>query len=302
MASVLSLRPRHTIVLCAVLAPLLLAACGGGPSAATTTGSTTPIGPPPAAIGPPTGADLADVRRAAAHTLTQKVVVSVDYPNPGSLASPVISGSGSFDLAQATGEASFSSPSGAESLVFQPDTLFDQPVPSQAMVLPQGRPWIRAQLNEKLHGSLFAQFLLRCEARDLGFLLSQVAWGARTAAPLGPRVVGHAPANGYLVKVDLERAAAAATGPRAVGFVRTARLLERIGGGSGRVSDQTIWVWIDRSGRIVALRASVPASGIGTTLMTITSFGTLAVQPVPPTRDQIVDLAALTALGDHDHD
>ena len=289
----LSLRPRHTIVLCAVLAPLLLVACGGAPSPATTTGSTTPIGPPPAAIGPPTGADLADVRRAAAHTLTQKVVVSVDYPNPGSLASPVISGSGSFDLAQATGEASFSSPSGAESLVFQPDTLFDQPVPSQAMVLPQGRPWIRAQLNEKLRGSLVAQFLLRCEARDLGFLLSQVAWGARTAAPLGPRVVGHAPANGYLVKVDLERAAAAATGPRATGFVRTARLL---------APDQTIWVWVDRSGRIVALRASVPGSGIDSTLMTVTSFGTLAVHPVAPPRDQIVDLAALTAAGDHDHD
>ena len=294
MASVLSLRPRHTIVLCAVLAPLLLAACGGGPSAATTTGSTTPIGPPPAAIGPPTGADLADVRRAAAHTLTQKVVVSVDYPNPGSLASPVISGSGSFDLAQATGEASFSSPSGAESLVFQPDTLFDEPAPSQAVLLPHGRPWIRAQLNEKLHGSLVAQFLLRCEARDLGFLLAEVAWGARTAAPLGPRVVGHASATGYLVKVDLKRAAAAATGPRAAGFVRTAKLLAR--------PDQTVFVWVDRSGRIVALRASVPASGIGTTLMTITSFGTLAVHPVPPTRDQIVDLAALTAAGDHDHD
>lgn len=293
MVSVLSLRLRPTIVLCAVLSPLLLVACGGAPSAPTTTSSTTPIGPPPAAIGPPTTADLADVRRAAAHTLTQKVVVSIDYPNPGSLASPVISGSGSFDLARATGEVSFSSPSGAESLVFQPDTLFDQPVPSQAMVLPQGRPWIRAQLNEKLRGSLVAQFLLRCEARDLGFLLAEVAWGARTAAPLGPRVVGHAPATGYLVKVDLERAAAAATGPRATGFVRIARLL---------ASEQTIWVWVDRSGRVVALRASVPASGIGTTLMTMTSFGRLAVQAVAPSRDQLVDLAALTAAGDHDND
>src|ERR1041385_3116354 len=106
------LRPRPAIVFYALLAPLLLAACGGRPSAATTTSSTSPIGPPPAAIGPPTRADLADVRRAVAHTPTQKVVVSVEVVNRTSGTWPLIRGSGSFDLRDATGQVVVQNPSG----------------------------------------------------------------------------------------------------------------------------------------------------------------------------------------------
>lgn len=294
------LRLPPAIVFCALLAPLLLAACGGRPSAATTTTSTSPIGPPPAAIGPPTRADLADVRRAVAHTLTQKAVVSVEVVNRTSVTWPVIKGSGSFDLREATGQVVVQNPNGYESLVFQPAAVFDKPAGGGS--LPQGRPWVRADFKEPLSDVFVRQFLLGCESVDAGFFLAEVAWGAKAAAPLGPRLVNHRPTTGYLVRVDLAHAVAAATGPKAKSFVRTATLLERIARRHGRGTEQTVRVWVDRSGRVVAIRAFLPATGIGDSLITVTSFGRLAVDPVPPSRDQFVDLASLTAAGDNDND
>src|SRR4051812_36551982 len=112
--------PLH-VALVASLFALLLAACGGTHSAPTTTRTTSQtIGPPPGAIGPPSRADLEDVRRAAAHTLTQKVAVSVEVANLSSLTWPVIKGSGSFDLRRATGQVDVENPIGFESFVFQP--------------------------------------------------------------------------------------------------------------------------------------------------------------------------------------
>ena len=192
-------------------------------------------------------------------------------------------------------------PSGKETLVFLPKRVFDRPPPQEAVALPQGRPWIRADFNERVRGSLLAQYLLRCEGRDPGFLLAEIAWGARTAAPLGRRVINRTQAAGYLVRVSPPRAAAAAAGPRAQGFARTVRFAEQAAGASAQAADQIIRVWVDRSGRVVAIRASPPGSGVGTTVMTITSFG-VPVHPIPPARNQIVDLATLTPAGDLDHD
>lgn len=298
VASVLTVRSRLMTSLAVALLALLLVACGGSHSTPTTTRATSPIPPPPDATGPPTRAALEIVRNAAAHTLTQKVVASIEVANRSSVTFPVIKGPGSFNLGRATGQVSVENPLGFETFVYQPGGVFDRPAPGGATSLPQGRPWIRIDFKEPLKAQLVRQFLLAVEAVDPGFFLDEVAWGATTAAPLGPRVVNHEPALGYLVRVDPARAAAVATGPRAHRFVRTATLLERI----GRASDQTVRVWVDRSGRIVAIRGHLPAAGIGDTLMTINSFGALSVQPAPPARNEFIDLLALTKNGDNDGD
>jgi hypothetical protein len=217
---------------------------------------------------------------------------------PSSPTSPVVTGSGSFDLRRAAGKVVVQNPHGFESVIFEPAGVFDRPAPDGPGSLPKGRPWIRADYDDGLTLDGAPPFLLACESADIGFFLAEAAWGARTAVPLGRPVVNHAPATGYLVHVDLERAVAAATGPRAQGFVRIAKLLKRIGWRGGRGSHQTMRLWVDRSGRVVAVRASLPLSGISDTVMTITRFGGLAVDPASPARNQVVDLAALTAGGD----
>jgi hypothetical protein len=307
---VLALRSRAVtplaLVLCASSVALLLAACGDSHAAppTTTTASLPPIGAPPQATGPPTARALAVVRRAAAHTLTQKVVASLEYTNPmPSVGSATVGASGSFDLGQATGEEAVHDPTGEETIVFLPTKLFVLPARSEVVGLPRGKSWVRVDVNERLPGrsaAALAEFILRIESRDLGFLLGEVASGATTAAPLGRRVIGGTSATGYLVHVDLARAAAAAAaGPRAKWFLRTAKLAERATGGRAA---QKVWVWVDGSNRIVALRASTPGSGIKTALMTITSFGRLPVHPVPPDATKVVDLATLTPAGDNDGD
>jgi hypothetical protein len=220
-------------------------------------------------------------------------VASVELANPSTPSWPLVKGSGSFDLARATGQVVVRNPRGLESVVYLPTGVFDRPAPGGATSLPQGRPWVRADYNERLRGSIATQFLLALESANMGLFLAETAWGAKTAAPLGPRVVNHTPATGYLVRVDPAQAAAAATGPRAQGLVRIASLMK---------GDRTIRVWVDRSGRVVAVRTSVPVSGTGDSVMTVKSFGALAVHPAPPDRRQVVDLAALTAAGDQDGD
>jgi hypothetical protein len=309
---VLAVRSRPlkslAVVLCVSLVPLLLAACGGASSAPTTTATTSslpPIGQPPQPTGPPSRAGLDAVRQAAAHTLTKKLGISVEYKNPTpSVTAPRIGASGWFNLSRATGVEDVHDPTGEETIVFLPQRVFVLPAKSEVVGLPHGKTWVRADFNEHLPGrsaGALSEFLLRLKARDIGFLLSQLAWGAKTAAPLGHRGIAGKPATGYLVHVDLDRAAAAAAGPSAKGFVRLAALAKHAHGG-GHASDQTIWVWLDGSNRVVALRASTPGSGIGTTLMNVTSFGRLAVTPTTPPADAVVDVATLTPAGDNDGD
>ena len=242
------------------------------------------------------------VRQAAAHTLTLRAAASLEFASPTSLALPPILASGSFDLPRASGKELVHDPSGTETLVFVPASVFDQPPPREAVALPQGRPWIRADFSEHVKGSsLLSQFLLRSEGRDPGFLLAEIAWGARAAAPLGRRVINGVAAMGYLVRVDPALAAARASGPRARGFVRTIGFVRQALGGSGKTGLQTVWIWVDRAHRVVSIRSSPPGSGIGTTLMTLTSFAG-RVRAIPPARSQTVDLAALTPAGDIDRD
>jgi hypothetical protein len=275
--------------------PVVLAACGGAHSAPS-------IGPPPAPIAPGTPADLRLVRQAAAHTLELRAAVSLEFAARASVASTPILASGSFDFRRGSGRESVNDPSGTETLVFLPAAVFDRPAGQAAVALPQGRPWIRADFNERVRGSSLAQFLLLVEGRDPGFLLAEAAWGARSAAPLGRRVIDRVATTGYEARVDPALAARAASGQRAPGFRRTAAFVEQaLGSGGGRSPGQVIRIWLDRSHRVVSIRTSPAGSGVGTTLMTMTGFG-VPVQPNPPAQNETVDLAALTPAGDFDRD
>ncbi len=239
------------------------------------------------------------MRQAAAHTLTLRAAASLELVWPPSVSYPPVLATGTFDLQGASGQETLHSANGTETLVFQPARIFDRRPAAAAQGLPQGRPWTRADFNEHAKNSpFFSQYLLRMEQDDPGFLLAEVAWGAHTAAPLGPSTVHGIPTNGYLVNVDPTRAAASASGPRAPGFVRTTALLQQaLGSGTATL---VIRIWVDRSNRVVSLRTSTVANGDGTALITMTSFG-IRVPLSPPALSQTVDLAALVGA-DTDHD
>jgi hypothetical protein len=255
------------------------------------------IGTPQSTIAPGSASDVQLVRHAAANTLRLKAAASFEFAG---LSSAPIFASGSFDFRQALGRELVRQPSGAETLVFLSRVVFDRPPAQQRAALPRDKPWVMADFNEQVSGSTLAQFLLGAEGRDPGFLLAEVAWGAKAAAPLGRRVINGTATTGYEVHVDLAEAAAAASGPRAAGFVRTVGFAEQALG-TGAATGGDIRMWVDPSDRVVRLRASPPGSGVGTTIMTMSSFG-VRVDPVRPAGRQTVDLAALTAAGDVDRD
>jgi hypothetical protein len=256
---------------------------------------------PPAAIGPATAGDLSAVRAAAAHTLTLRVAISLRSVTPPSVPYPPITATGSFDLGAASGQETVQDSVGTETVVYMPARIFDRRPPAEATGLPQGRPWIRADFAEKMKkkSPFLAQYLLRLEQRDPGFLLAEVAWGAQSAAPVGTSTIEGVHTTGYLVEVDVARAAMAASGPRAKGFARTAAFAEQTLG--DKAATQTIYVWVDAEGRVVSLRTE-PVGGSGaTTLVDLTSFG-VRVKLSPPGANEVVDLAALVGAPDHDHD
>jgi hypothetical protein len=292
---------RYCLAWLVAMSPaLLLAACGG--ATASTTGTTTTsisLPPAPSATGPASAGDLTAARAAAAHTLTQRAAMSLKFVSAPSAPYPPVTATGTFDFAHATGQATAQDSVGTESLVYFPARIFDERPAAEATNLPQGRPWIRADYAEHVKNSPYlAQYLLRLSQREPGFLLAEVAWGAEDAAPLGSSTVNGVQATGYLVHVDIARAAAAVSGPRKEGFVRTAAFAEQFLG--SKTATETVYIWVDGSNRVVSLR-TVPIGGSGaTTLITLGSFGT-AVHPRPPSASESVDLAAVVGA-DLDHD
>lgn len=284
--------------LAAISPVLLLAACGGGAAGPTTT-TTVSLPPAPATVGHPTADDLTAVRAAAAHTLTQRAAMSLQYVTPPNVPYPPVTATGTFDFRRAIGQATAQDSVGTESLVYFPARTFDKRPTAESGNLPHGRPWIRADFAEKVKKSPFlAQYLMRLEQRDPGFLLAEVAWGAQDAAPLGSSTIDGVQATGYLVHADLASAARSASGPRRQGFVRTVAFIEQYLG--ARDATQAIYVWVDGQHRVVSLR-TIPVGGAGaTTVINLTSFGT-AVHPVPPSSSETVDVAAVIGA-DLDHD
>ncbi|MGA8724293.1 MAG: hypothetical protein WB565_04585 [Acidimicrobiales bacterium] len=283
-----------------VFLALGLGACGCGAGATGTVGQATAVSPS-STVAPPSAVALRAVRTAASRTLGLTATVSLDFA--GGLSAKAISGGGSFSFASASGRAQIRQPAGVETVVFQPTIVFDHPPPQDLVGLPHGITWIAAEPAERIpNPTSFDQFALQIEGKNPDFLLTQVAWGAVAAAPLGTTDIGSGSASGYLVTVDLATAASSASGPGSRAFASALRDEEHALGGSGATPPQlTISAWIDPEGRVVRLEASPPGSGIGTTIMTMTAFGA-RVDAARPPKGETVDLASLAPGGDYDRD
>jgi len=261
---------------------------------------------PSSTIAPPSASALGTVSAASARSFAQSASISLDLAAAkvfGSAPQPV-TGSGSFDFASGSGSAQLRQPGGTETVVFLPASVFVKQPSTAAAALPRGKVWISAGLTEyPAISTNFPQFVLQAEGVNPVFLLAQVTWGATSAAPLGTRQVDGGEAQGFQVQVDLSTAAARATGPTAAAFsTAIAYELQALGANAPgtQIQFQSMRVWVDSAERVVELEASPPGSGIGTTTMTVKSFGTPVHVSMPPQR-LIVDISSLTPGGEREN-
>lgn len=288
--------PQHVAVrmaLAGLAVATFAAGCGTGSSPAPASGAP--------AVGPPTAADLAAVTSAAARTLGYTASVSVDLDAAqvfGSSATRV-RGDGGFDLRAGRGEAQVRQPAGVETVVFVPALVYVHQPPSATGALPPGKTWILAPLTQsETVATNFPQFVLQVEDLNPALLLGQVAWGATSAAPLA----AGSSTRGYLVRVDLARAASHTVGPAAVALTRAMQFEQTaLGGGPGASAPPVeVRVWVDGSGRVVQIQSSPPGSGVGTTTFALSGFGS-RVTVSPPLLSQVVDIATLTPAGEREN-
>lgn len=281
---------------------VILTGCASG-RIASATPSPTPT------VAPPSARALEVVRGAASSTQgqTASVTMRLEAASVFGVAPQPVTGTGQFDFHSGSGSAVLHQSSGAETVIFEPASVFVRQPPAGANAgagaLPRGKTWISAGLTESPSlRTNFPQFVVQAEGVNPVFLLDQVAWGAVSAAPLGPRVVAGKPADGYLVEVDLSRAATGASGPagaalsRAIGYE-----LAALGTPGARAAGQVeMRVWVDDHGRVARLQASPPGSGVGVTTMDMTAFGATVRVSAPPS-SRVADIASLAPGGEREN-
>lgn len=150
----------------------------------------------------------------------------------------------------------------------------------------------------------FSQLLDQAEALNPLLLLSEIASGAFSAAPLGSEDVDGVSVPGYLVSVDLLKAYEAMTGPATPSLLSAIQAqLTALGLGSHaglRSSKVLIRVWVGSNGLVTQLAASLPGSGMLTTVIALSSVGTV-VHVTPPPAAQVVAFASLTPAERNNH-
>ncbi len=183
----------------------------------------------------PSASDLAAVRSAATRTLRTRVSASIvlEATQVFGADQPDVTGTGTFDLAAAEAQVEVHQPSGIETVLFFPTMVFvRQPASSVGAALPPGKVWISTDLvHPETVSTNFPQFVLQVEDLNPALLLGEMAWGATSAAPLGPRTVAGSPAHGYLVTVDLAAATARTSGPAGTALSRALQDEQSASGG-----------------------------------------------------------------------
>jgi hypothetical protein len=223
----------------------------------------------------------------------------------GHVRAPVF-GNGPFDLATARGREVLDLPEvkhqepGTEHLIFLPSKVYLQPKASASAVLPRAKRWVSASIAGAESVSVnFPHFVAQIEGVNPVLLLSELKWGAVSAVPLGTgrQIVDHVQAQRYRVTVSLTRALAAARGPAtaALGQAIQEQLV-----GAGASGSFTILTWVDRQGRVVQMRSTLPGTGEGSELMALSDFGSPARVTAPPA-SQVVDLTSLTPSGEREN-
>jgi hypothetical protein len=217
-------------------------------------------------------------------------------------------GTGAFDLAAARGTEVFDLPElkhqepGTEHVIFLPAEVYLQPKAGRLAVLPRGKKWLSAPVGGAESVSVnFPQFVAQAEGINPVLLLSELAWGATRATPLGPgrQIVDHVPTQRFLVSIDLARALAGARGPAAQALGQAIQEQLIAARGPATVSVLTS---IDHQGRVVQMQTDLPGTGEGTDLMALSYFGSGPAGPVrAPPSNQVVGIASITPSGEREN-
>jgi len=281
-----------------VTAALGLAACGGGQGQASL--STSPT------IAPPSAPDLATVRSAATRTLGTRVSASIvlEATQVFGAGQPDVTGTGTFDLSASEAQVEVRQPSGIETVLFFPSMVYvRQPASSVGAALPPGKVWISTDLvHPETVSTNFPQFVLQVEDVNPALVLAEMAWGATSAAPLGPQTVAGVPTHGYLVTVDLAAAATGTSGRGAAALSTALRDEESASGaGPGTVAPPNqVRVWVGPAGQVVQVQSSPAGSGVGTTVFKLAPYQP-RIALTAPNLAQVVDIASLTPLGEREN-
>jgi hypothetical protein len=251
---------------------------------------------------------LKGVVAAAARMLSRRARVSFRLDGAqvfGSTRAPVF-GIGVFDFASGLGSEVIDLPEvgrqepGIERVIFVQTRVYLQPKGTSTVALPHDKAWMSASLTGSESVSTnFPQFIGQIQGLNPLLLLQEVAWGARAATPIEERSRRAPEARGHRVTIDLARALAA-TG-KAGATVSSLAIQQQLSAlGSGRSASVSVFVWIDRTGRIAQLRASIPGAGLGTELLTLEDVKN-SVRVVAPPAAQVVDITALTPSGEREN-
>jgi hypothetical protein len=284
--------------LIAVLLGAAVAACGGGGR-----GGEAAAGQPAVAVGPPTAQALAAVQGAAAGALsrTAKVALTLTGGSLFGATASRVDGTGAYDFSALRGDLSFT-PSGSrtsEPVVFAPSAVYVRPPPGGSP-LPAGKSWTVADFSDpEALTSNFPKLIPQAESVNPALTLGQLLWGGTAAAPAGHETIAGGDAAGYVVTVDLNRAAAAVTGPARIPFAR-ALATEAVAPPSNRPATVTLSVWVSANGRLARVVATPPGIGVGTVTTTLSGFG-VAVHSDPPPAAQVVDILQLGPNGEREN-
>jgi len=287
----------------ALIAVVALAATGCGRAADASTGRARPA----AAPGPASPAALRAVQDAAAGALATTAAVSV------SLAGATVFGggrssvdaAGSFDFRSLRGALTLA-PAGRkvrEPVVFAPTAVYVRP--PAAGGLPRGKSWMVADFSDpEALDANFPRLVAQIESLDPALTLSELVWGAGSAAPDGSETVRGRSAERYDVTVDLNRAVAAVSGPAEVPFGRAiaseiVALGGSVGAGAAPPATMAARVWV-AGGQLARVDLSPPGAGLGAASLVLSALGT-AVRADPPPRAQVVDVLALGPSGEREN-
>ncbi|MBV9659904.1 MAG: hypothetical protein JO337_01975 [Acidimicrobiales bacterium] len=283
---------RNPAWLVATTALICLGGCGSSGSSRTGTQSTV-------TLAPQSPRDLDQVVSAASHTLATTSGVSVQLESAsvfGATPKPV-GGAGAFDFTSSKGNLELNQPSGPERIIFLAQSVFVAQ-PNSGALLPAGKVWISAGLTENSLATNFPQFVTQVESLNPGLTLSELVWGAVSAAPAATS--GAPAANTYAVEVDLARAQARTAGPSADAFRRAIGYQLTEMSGATAPNHITVYVSVDNRERVVALRSSPAGTGVGTVTLQLSRFG-LPVQVSQPGRAQVADISSLAPGGEREN-
>jgi hypothetical protein len=266
----------------------LLAGCGAGHGTA-----------PLAARGGET-AVARSVSDAARRTLS--LTARVDFTLHGAQAFGVaqapVFGKGSFDLRAGQGEELIDLPEakhqehGNEHAIIFPNRVYLQP---KGTKLPRGKKWVSATIagSDSVRTN-FPGFVSQVEGVNPLLALSELAWGARSARPLGEELIGRVVTERFRLSVDLARVLPALTGTSANALGQA--IQDALTGSPTTSLD----VWVDRSGRVIEFQTGVAGSGDGQELVRLSSFGAKVAVSDPPA-SQVIDIGALTPSGEREN-